>query len=98
MLITWDNETSNAYDAVAQYIGEHFGWHRDYIARIKTSNLGTSNEYLAPVDCYGEDFEFENDWYEGGEVELLGVIAVEDVYVPPLKEEGKQCQQCGGMK
>ena len=89
MLITWDNETSNAYDAVAQYIGEHFGWHRDYIARIKTSNLGTSNEYLTPIDCFEENFEFEYDWYEGGEVELLGVIAVEDVYVPPLEEDKK---------
>lgn len=89
MLITWDNKKSNAYDAVAQYIGERFGWHRDYIARIKTSNLGTSNEYLSPFAWDEEDFEFENDWYEGGEVELLGVIAVEDVVVPPL-EEGKK--------
>lgn len=52
----------------------------DYIVRIKTSVLGTSNELM--IYTGNDVYEFVNDWYEGGTVELLGVIAVEDVNVP----------------
>ena len=52
----------------------------DRIVRIKTTILGESNEYLG-VDDNG--YYFINDWYEGGEVELLGFIDVDDVVIPP---------------
>lgn len=53
----------------------------DRIVRIRTTVLGESNEYLG-ID--NNDYYWENDWYEGGEVELLGFIDVDDVDVPML--------------
>ena len=53
----------------------------DRIVRIRTTILGESNELLL-VDH--DDYVFENDWYEGGEVELLGFIDVDDVEVPSI--------------
>jgi len=82
--ITWD-ERSNAYKATGKYIGERFGYGREYVAKIKTSNVGISNEHLSPCDYPEEGFIWDNDWYEGGEVELLDVVAIEDIDVPPLK-------------
>lgn len=53
----------------------------DRIVRIRTTILGESNELLL-VD--NDDYVFETDWYEGGEVELLGFINVDDVEVPSI--------------
>ena len=53
------------------------------IVRLKTTVLGESKELLLIDD--GE-YCFENDWYEGGEVELLGFIDIDDVDVPLLKQ------------
>ena len=53
----------------------------DRIVRIRTTILGESNELLL-VD--NDDYVFVTDWYEGGEVELLGFINVDDVEVPPI--------------
>lgn len=86
MKIEWDRKKSDPYTAVGNYIGEHFGWGWSYIARIMTTTLGVSNEYCTPFDPFVDDFEWENDWYEGGDVYLLGVIRVDEVEVPPLKE------------
>ena len=52
------------------------------IVRIKTTVLGKSNELLL-VD--GADYYWQNDWYEGGQVELIGFVNVDDVEVPRLK-------------
>jgi len=51
------------------------------VVRIKTTILGESNELLLLDDL---DYYWENDWYEGGEVELLGFIDVDDIDVPLL--------------
>ena len=56
----------------------------DRIVRIKTTVLGESNEYLG-VDDNG--YYWNNDWYEGGEVELLGYIDVCDIDVPMMENE-----------
>ena len=53
----------------------------DRIVRLRTTVLGESNEYLG-VDDGG--YYWENDWYEGGEVELLGFVDVDDIQVPLL--------------
>ena len=55
----------------------------DRIVKIKTTVLGVSNELLL-VDGEKMDYYWQNDWYEGGEVELLGFINVDDVEVPNL--------------
>lgn len=57
----------------------------DRIVRIRTTTLGESNEYLGVSNG---NYYWENDWYEGGEVELLGFIDVEDIEVPPLSRWG----------
>lgn len=49
------------------------------IVRLKTTVLGESNELLLIDDG---DYYWENDWYEGGQVELIGFIDVDDVEVP----------------
>ena len=51
----------------------------DRIVRIKTTTLGERNELLL-ID--GDDYCWEYDWYEGGQVELLGFIDVDKVKVP----------------
>ena len=55
----------------------------DRIVKIKTTVLGVSNELLL-VDGEKMDYYWQTDWYEGGEVELLGFIDVDDVKVPEL--------------
>ena len=49
------------------------------LVRIKTTVLGESNELLL-ID-HG-DYFWPNDWYEGGEVELLGFVDLDDIEVP----------------
>ena len=80
-----DISNKNPYEAVIDTICEltkENGYEviADRIVRIKTTILGESNEYLG-VDDNG--YYFINDWYEGGEVELLGFIDVDDVVIPP---------------
>lgn len=55
----------------------------DRIVRIRTTTLGESNELLI-FDGEDADYYWQSDWYEGGEVELLGFIDVDDVEVPKL--------------
>ena len=55
----------------------------DRIVRIRTTILGESNELLI-FDGEDADYYWQSDWYEGGEVELLGFIDVDDVEVPKL--------------
>ena len=53
------------------------------IVRIKTTVLGESNELLL-ID--NGDYYWANDWYEGGQVELLGFIDIDDVRVPRFSD------------
>lgn len=52
------------------------------IVRIRTTVLGEDNEFLG-VD--GGGYYWDNDWYEGGEVELLGFIRLNEVKVPEIR-------------
>jgi hypothetical protein len=81
-----DTSKKDPYTAVVDVIREltkENGYERMFnrIVRIKTTVLGESNELLL-VDDF--DYVWENDWYEGGEVELLGWIDIDDVEVPVL--------------
>ena len=58
----------------------------DRIVRIRTTVLGESNEYLGVSNG---DYYWENDWYEGGDVELLGFINVDDIIVLCLDIKGR---------
>lgn len=81
-----DTSKKDPYTAVVDVIREltkENGYERMAyrIVRIKTTVLGESNELLLVEDF---DYVWENDWYEGGEVELLGWIDIDDVAVPFL--------------
>ena len=83
-----DISTKSPYTAVIDAIREltkinGYESMNERIVRIKTSILGESNELLL-IDNY--DYIWENDWYEGGDVELLGFIDVDDVKMPLLKD------------
>lgn len=86
-----DISNNNPYDAVCDVVREltrsKEGHEQicDRIVRIRTTNLGESNELLLVEDY---DYIWQTDWYEGGEVELLGFIDLDDVAVP-LIGEGK---------
>lgn len=78
--------SKNPYTAVVDVIREltkknGYECMSERIVRIKTTVLGESNELLL-IDDF--DYIWENDWYEGGEVELLGWIDIDDVEVPLL--------------
>ena len=78
--------SKNPYTAVVDVIREltkknGYECMSERIVRIKTTVLGESNELLL-IDNF--DYIWENDWYEGGEVELLGWIDIDDVEVPLL--------------
>lgn len=55
----------------------------DRLVRIKTSVLGEDNVLLTSDsdNCY-----WDTDWYEGGDVELLGFINIDDIPVPTLEQ------------
>lgn len=81
-----DTRNKNPYTAVIDVIREltkenGYECMFERIVRIKTTTLGESNELLL-VD--NGDYVWETDWYEGGEVELIGFIDVDDVHVPNL--------------
>lgn len=83
-----DISKKDPYDAVLDVVREMtkeagFECMFDRIVRIKTTVLGVSNELLLVEN---NDYVWQTDWYEGGEVELLGVIDVDDVEVPPLPD------------
>ena len=71
---------SNAYDAVTDKIFEIAGDMTNYIVHVRTTNLGDATVLLYQDSNY--DMVYDTDWYEGGDVELLGFIPVEDVVVP----------------
>jgi len=77
----------DAYTSVADVIRqwcEKNNRYEDFIVRIRTTVLGEETTLLLFNSFEeGEDlFEWEDDWYEGGEVELLGFMPLEEVEIP----------------
>lgn len=88
MKITW-SEKSTPYEATGKMVEKLAPYVDNYIVHLKTSILGESNELYVLETSYPEfNWIWDSDWYEGGEVELLGIIPVSDVKVPDLKDEG----------
>lgn len=50
----------------------------DLIVDIRTGVLGEAR-IIAELDSYAMGYDFTTDWYEGGEVELLGITPVEEI-------------------
>lgn len=79
-----DISKKNPYDAVADYVVERGlsnGCADAYVVCIKTSVLGESVEllYNDGPDWTIPVWTWQNDWYEGGDVELIGFIAIDNI-------------------
>ena len=72
----WENE----YDAVINVIDDwcSHNHYTSFVVRLKNNGV-EENVYL---DCCDAVLGFDYDWYEGGEVELLGFMPIEDVEIP----------------
>lgn len=55
----------------------------DLIVDIETTNLGL--ERIIAIYDGNVGFDFETDWYEGGELELLGITPVYEIGEPKYK-------------
>lgn len=85
MKITLFKGTS-AYDSLAGVLKVWANNHKRYetlIVDIKTSILG-EDRIVATTNSYG-DFDFLDDWYEGGDLELLGITPIGEVGEPKYK-------------
>ena len=74
----------DAYQAVIDEIIRREGYTgEDYIVRLNGEYTGVQNVVMAGDGEGG--YCFDTDWYEGGDVELLGYIKLDDVKVMDLK-------------
>ena len=77
--------TSNdrAYDDVAEEILKQMEQRGQYddtiIVSLRTDVLGETTVIMNRISCFADKFEWDNDWYEGGEVELLGYIPLSEI-------------------
>lgn len=72
----------DAYEIVADIIDkkmvEHYKYYADVLVELRTSNLGETIEYLK---FYGDKpgWVWDRDWYEGGDVELISFIPLDEI-------------------
>ena len=93
----------NPYEALSEAVkhimrdDDGYEEYTDVIAHIWTDVLEHDYVVLTPDmknSCYWSDY----DWYEGGEIYLLGLIRVDDVVIPDFTEKngrivwGKEAQ------
>lgn len=73
---------NDPYNSVAEKVVRLSGNGMDaFVVRLRTSELGECVTIMVPVDMW---YKFDYDWYEGGDVELLGFIRVQDIKLPEL--------------
>ena len=85
MIIT----NADPYKEIGYYILSEAGWKDDaFIVKIKTK-FGVHNElfYDDGPDWNTHDWVWQHDWYEGGEVELLGFAPVNEIVLTKEQEE-----------
>lgn len=76
----------SAYASLSRFLEEWAYEHEvfcDLIVDIGTGTLGEAR-VIAYASEYG-GYEFNTDWYEGGELELLGITPVEEIGEPKYK-------------
>lgn len=66
----------DGYSAVADFIERELGIRDTCIVRIWTTNCGADNEILMWDSM---DYYWDNDWDEGGDIVLLGVVRLCDL-------------------
>ena len=75
----------SAYDALSDVLfnfAEITGWYETFIVDIRTTVLGKDRIVADYNGTTG--YDFPDDWYEGGELEILGVIPVSKIKTIPL--------------
>lgn len=70
----------DAYDAVVEEIYKRIDCLQNLVVRVKTTNFGEQTVLLYENSDY--HYVFDTDWYEGGDVELLGFLPIPEVEVP----------------
>lgn len=74
-------QNESAYESLSTVLTEWAIEHDKYetlIVDIKTSILGTDRIIAIPN---GFDYDFYSDWYEGGEIYLLGIMPISEVTI-----------------
>lgn len=73
------------YETIREMTRDKYGYEDmpDRLVRIKTSVLGEDNVLLTSDP---DNYYWSTDWYEGGDVELLGFINIDDIPVPTLEQ------------
>ena len=74
-------QNESAYEALSTALTEWAIKHDKYeilIVDIKTSVLGTDRIVATPN---GFDYDFDSDWYEGGDIYLLGIIPISEITI-----------------
>lgn len=64
-------------DALHQWASKNGFYYEDLIVDIRTSNLGNSRIIAIYDGCFG--YDYNTDWYEGGDLELLGITPVSEI-------------------
>lgn len=75
------HQNESAYESLSTVLTEWANKHDKYetlIVDIKTTVLGTDRIIAIPN---GYDYDFDSDWYEGGYVELLGVMPISEITI-----------------
>lgn len=57
----------------------------EYLVSLWTGVLGHTNQILSYY-CDAATWVWENDWYKGGEVKLLGYVNIDDIDLNEIKE------------
>lgn len=74
-------QNESAYESLSTVLTEWAIKHDKYetlIVDIKTTVLGLDRVIAIPN---GYDYDFDRDWYEGGYVELLGIIPISEINI-----------------
>ena len=82
---------NNPYETVADIVVQDIEKrHKPYgtvLVRLWTSVLGYTTTILS-YDCNEGEWCWETDWYEGGDIKLIGYILVEDIDIDFEKTPG----------
>ena len=75
------HQDESAYEALSTVLTEWAIEHNKYetlIVDIKTIVLGTDRIIAIPN---GFDYDFDSDWYEGGDIYLLGIMPISEITI-----------------
>lgn len=78
----------DAYSSIGEIIKEwcnNNNYYTDFIVWLKANDIEIKTVYELDYDF---NFIFLDDWYEGGDVELLGFAPIDEVIIPEKYTDG----------